>query len=147
MRQSIHWLTVFSLIEKSSLQAAIVDACDRCGVNTPVECDHDMSIEGTGSVGSICGAINLIQPDNIDDFDRENLGKCLALIAFLNTGTKVVSEDKKEPAKKEPSKKAPPAGKKKAVVAPVEEPKSEESSSPDAGDLAKEEKPDLTPDE
>jgi hypothetical protein len=137
------------MIANSSVQAAIVDACDRCNINTPVECDHDVSIEGTGNVGSICGAINLIQPDNIDDSDRENLGKCAALIAFLVSGVKVVDEDKKEPAKKEASKKAPASSKKKAVVAPVEESKPEEpkaeDSKPDVDDLPKVETPDLTP--
>jgi hypothetical protein len=118
MRQSIYWLTVFSMIEKESIQAAVLDACERCGVKTPVECDHEDS-EGTGNVGSICGAIGLINPSNADDSDRENLGKCLALISFLSDGVKVVDESKKEPAKKEPSKKAPPTSKKKAVVAPV----------------------------
>lgn len=134
------------MIANASVQEAVLEACDRCDVNSPVENDHDMSIEGTGNAGTIAGAINLIQPDNIDDSDREHLGKCLALIAFKNTGVKIVSEDKKEPAKKEPSKKAPPTGRKKAVSAQVEEPKVESNPDvADAGDLVKSDKPDLTP--
>ncbi len=111
MRQSIYWPTVFSFMDDKSIQESVVDACDRNGITTAIKVDS-IDFEGTGNGHSIVSAINLIQPENIDDEDKDGLAKCLFLLAVVNTGKEPVVAVQAE----EPSKMAPDSGKEKAVV-------------------------------